>query len=268
MHGNMGQRLPERKVVGMLVEERNGRFYAVHPTADQNGEGKARAQEGECEVPEDMVPILRLDYVADYNLEHDSIKYSEDFYPDLFKELEAGKTDAEAYNSLGFDTGVLGRFRAANACKKAREKARLAKAREGMGQAPGEAAPELERYRSSPYVRHITENKIYYTEEFYLELSKRLEENMTPLEAYKDLGFDPGILGTQRAYKAAEHARDWKKRQLEGKVYKVGDFSGAVPLAKMMSEAGYPDNSSEWTARLMGRVIYLETILEELKKKR
>ena len=257
-----------RKVRKMLVEERNGRFYAVHPLPDKNGKGRTEGRETECEVPENMVGILRLGYVADYNLENDTIKYSEDFYPALYKELESGKKDTEAYEALGFSIDVLGRFRAINACRKAREKARLAKVRDGLPQGTDDVPPELEKYRSSSYVRLITGSKIFYTEEFYAELSKRLEEGVPPLEAYRDLGFDPGILGTQRAYKAAEHAREWKKRQMEGPVYKVGDFSGSVPLMKMMDEAGYPDNSSEWTARLMGRVIYLETILEELKKKR
>lgn len=252
----------------MIVEERNGRYYAVHPDRDQNAKGRAMGQEAECEVPEELVGILRLDYVADYDQENDSIRYSEDFYPALNRELEAGRSDIEAYEALGFSVKVLGRFRAINACKRAREKARLARVREELSPGTGKAAPELEQYRSHPYVRSVSENKIFYKEEFYEELSRRLDKGLSPLEAYKDLGFDPEILGSQRAYKAADRAREWKTRKDEGPMYKVGDFSGAVPLAKMIEEAGYPDASSEWVARLMGRVIYLETIISEVKKKK
>ena len=247
----------------MIVEERGGRYFAVHPIGADDI-GKARRPQAETVVPEDMVETLRLKYVADYDLRYDSIKYSEDFYADLYKEIEAGKSDIEAYEALGFDVVVLGRHRATNACKKAREKARLAKAREQEG---GDEASVLESYRGNKYVRMVEGNKLYYKEEFYEDLSKLLEDGASPLEAYRSLGFNPDVLGAQRAYKAADHAKEWKRRQL-APVYKVGDFSGTVPLAKMMDEAGYPDNTSEWTAKLMGRVIYLETILEELKKKR
>lgn len=247
----------------MLVIEKDGKFYAIHPGTDLETVDPATAG---CEISEAYVSSLESPYVVDYDGENDSLKYSDDFYPDLYKQLEAGKTQGAAYEALGLSASALGRFRAHNACRKALEKAGLAEAREGTGPGDGDTSPELEAYRGNPYVRLIVGSRMFYTEEFYKELSGLLEKGISPVDAYKSLGFDTAVLGTQRAYKAADRAREWRARQVQP-AFHLGDFPGNIPLAEKMKEWEMPEGYSQWEAYLMGRVIYLETIQEELKKK-
>lgn len=52
------------------------------------------------------------------------IDYSDEFYIDLFEQLEQGKTATEAYSALGYNVEILGRNRADQAAKRARQKAK------------------------------------------------------------------------------------------------------------------------------------------------
>lgn len=55
---------------------------------------------------------------------NDTFIYSDYFYLDLYRKLETGLSDIEAYEALGFDTKVLGKDRAYSACRHARKLAK------------------------------------------------------------------------------------------------------------------------------------------------
>lgn len=69
---------------------------------------------------EKFLKQLDNEFVKDYDMENDRLIYSKDFYIALYKKLQKGLSDVEAYEALGFDTKVLGVNRAYAACKRAR----------------------------------------------------------------------------------------------------------------------------------------------------
>ena len=235
--------------------------YAIHP------DGKERSQ-----VPEDLARCLESEYVSDYDADQKKLIYSEAFYPELDKKLSEGMRPREAYESFGLSVNVLGRDRANNACRKARKKAlESSKGKAGTDGPGGHEEKEdeglIEACKGNPYVRMITGGRIFYTEGFFTDLSAHLEAGLSPLKAYEALGFPIEKLGEQRAYKAAERAREWKRKQAEPH-FSLGDYDGTVPLSEMIKEWGEPTYETQWEAFLMARVIAMEKREEALKKTR
>lgn len=76
-----------------------------------------------------LIPFTDNEYVADLDFKHNKLKYTKEFYFQMNKLLEEGKSAAEAYDALGFDTKILGRDRANAAATRARELAKGRKAR-------------------------------------------------------------------------------------------------------------------------------------------
>ena len=83
---------------------------------------------------------------------------------------------------------------------------------------------------------------------------------MTYVQAYKALGFNVDVLGTDRANACGKRA---VKMAEEGKLntVKPSSYDGSVPLEKMG-----PMTLEEKAAYLEARTIYLETLVEAKKK--
>lgn len=128
------------------------------------------------------------------------------------------------------------------------------------GNKPGQIAPELAKYLDNPFVSEIHGNRIFYTNEFYVAMAKRIhDEQMTYEDAYESLGFHVSDLGINRAQQAGKNAMEKFK---QGKfIPKPGSYDGSIPLDQM------PEMSTEEeNAYLKARVIYLEAMNEVQKK--
>ena len=101
--------------------------------------------------------------------------------------------------------------------------------------------------------------RIYYTNDFYFVMSKLLKAGKSPIEAYNSLGFDTKVLGEDRAYKAAQRAREKAKKPNYGIDYK--DFDGSITRDKM-GELSPQEETAYWKAR----ALYCEKAMQ-LKKK-
>lgn len=111
------------------------------------------------------------------------------------------------------------------------------------------------------YVDFVSKNgKLLYTNAFYLEINKKLNEGLNPVEAYKALGFDVDKLGKDRAYAACKRAKvNAEKFQEMSKDPKYYDGS------KLREEMGILSPEEE-LAYYKSRVIFLEAV-NELQKK-
>lgn len=71
-----------------------------------------------------LIEATENEFVDDLDLGKKKLIYSKDFYVCLHKQLQAGKSNVEAYEALGFDTKKLGTDRAHAACRRALEMAK------------------------------------------------------------------------------------------------------------------------------------------------
>lgn len=110
------------------------------------------------------------------------------------------------------------------------------------------------------FVESYTNGRIMYTKDFYVAMHKKIQEGMTYVEAYKSLGFNIDITGTDRANAAGKRAEQMART---GKLdtTKVETYNGSIKLEDMP-----PLSDKERLAYLEARVIYLER-LEKVKKK-
>ncbi|MGM9543391.1 MAG: hypothetical protein ACI3T9_00255 [Romboutsia timonensis] len=111
------------------------------------------------------------------------------------------------------------------------------------------------------YIESVSENgKFIYTKSFYLEINKKLNEGLNPVEAYQALGFDVDKLGKDRAYAACKRAKvnseKFKKMATDPKYYNG---------SKLREEMGELTPEEE-LAYYKSRVIFLEAV-NELQKK-
>ena len=95
------------------------------------------------------------------------------------------------------------------------------------GNKPGQIAPELAKYLDNPFVSEIHGNRIFYTNEFYVAMAKRIhDEEMTYEDAYESLGFHVSDLGINRAQQAGKNAMEKFK---QGKfIPKPGSYDGSI----------------------------------------
>ena len=99
---------------------------------------------------------------------------------------------------------------------------------------------------------------IVYTELFYREMNRLMDTGKSSVEAYRELGFDPDLFGVNRAMQAGKNARHHVQ-------YRFAPRNGSVPLNQVPGLA-----SMTWEERFnccLSRVIYLEALIEEIKKK-
>ena len=108
-------------------------------------------------------------------------------------------------------------------------------------------------------IRNVKANgDIVYTEFFYKEMNRLMDAGKSSVEAYRELGFDPDLFGVNRAMQAGKNARHHVQ-------YRFAPRNGSVPLNQVSGLA-----SMTWEERLnylLSRVIYLEALIEEIKKK-
>lgn len=102
---------------------------------------------------------------------------------------------------------------------------------------------------------------IVYTETFYKEMNRLMNSGKSSVEAYAELGFDSDVFGVNRAMQAGKNARN---RARAG--YRFTPCNGTVPPSQVEELASM--SVEEQLDYFISRNIYLETLLEEIKKKR
>jgi len=68
-----------------------------------------------------VIEVSDNSFVEDINPNKAKITYTKDFYVVLYKKLESGMKSVEAYESMGFDTKILGKDRAYAAAERAKK---------------------------------------------------------------------------------------------------------------------------------------------------
>ena len=119
------------------------------------------------------------------------------------------------------------------------------------------------------YVRTIATNgDIYYTEEFYYEMNKLMEEQgLTAVEAYTALGFDTDFLIVARANSAGTRAT---KKAANRKLFEknIADYDSDTTFEEMLKRYHNGEITKEdLYANMAARLIVLEEMQKELKKK-
>lgn len=143
---------------------------------------KYKYSDGTDRPDDKIVPFLDNPFVSGFK--EDRLYYTKDFDVALYKKIQAGMTYVEAYNSLGFNTAVLGEDRANAAGKRVMQKARDHKlftvdetsydgsvSREEMG----ELSPEEER----AYLKART----HYLEEM-LSAQKKIRSELEAMSTF------------------------------------------------------------------------------------
>ena len=127
--------------------------------------------------------------------------------------------------------------------------------KDGTEEPPKEIWKELE----NPFVMDYRGGRIIYSKDFYAALYKKINSDMTYVEAFEALGFSTKVLGTDRANacgkRAVKMAEEGKLNPTDPKTY-----DGSVPPEKMGKMT-----PEEELAYLRARNIYLETLVEAKK---
>lgn len=113
----------------------------------------------------------------------------------------------------------------------------------------------LEKASENKYTEKVTDDRIYYTREFYTRMKELMDGGMSPIKAYKTLGYDVNELGEDRAYAAAGRAAS-------GQARKPRKVSGMVPRDQVGNLS-----DQEMVDYLNSRIDYLETVVGVVKKK-
>lgn len=101
--------------------------------------------------------------------------------------------------------------------------------------------------------------KLTYTKDFYIALAKKLDEGLSSVEAYEALGFDTKKLGRDRAYAAANHAKELVREK--GYTIDPSNYDGSIAREAMGNLS-----PEEELAYLKARNMYLESLVELQKK--
>ena len=119
---------------------------------------------------------------------------------------------------------------------------------------------EIWEQMDNEFIADYRKGRIVYSKDFYIAMYKKIQAGMTYVQAYKALGFNVDVLGTDRANACGKRA---VKMAEEGKLntVKPSSYDGSVPLEKMG-----PMTLEEKAAYLEARTIYLETLVEAKKK--
>ena len=99
---------------------------------------------------------------------------------------------------------------------------------------------------------------IVYTELFYREMNRLMDTGKSSVEAYSELGFAPNLFGVNRAMQAGKNARYHVQ-------YRFAPRNGTVPPNQVPGLASM--TAEEQLNYFRSRVIYLEALVEESKKK-
>ena len=112
---------------------------------------------------------------------------------------------------------------------------------------------------SKGLIRNVKANgDIVYTEFFYKEMNRLMDAGKSSVEAYRELGFAPNLFGVNRAMQAGKNARYHVQ-------YRFAPRNGTVPPNQVPGLASM--TAEEQLNYFRSRVIYLEALVEEIKKK-
>lgn len=109
------------------------------------------------------------------------------------------------------------------------------------------------------FVADLQGTKLIYTKDFYIVMHKKLKSGMGSVEAYRSMGFDVDALGKDRAYAAAQRAKDMGIN--EKYMIDPSNYDGSTPR-EMMGDL----TPEEELAYLKARNLFLEEIVELQKK--
>lgn len=99
---------------------------------------------------------------------------------------------------------------------------------------------------------------IVYTESFYREMKRLMDAGKSSVEAYRELGFALDLFGVNRAMQAGKNARYHVQ-------YRFTPCNGSVPPNQVLGLDSM--TAEEQLNYFRSRVIYLEALMEEIKKK-
>lgn len=235
------------------------------------------------DVPKEILPFLSNNYVAYYK--DGKLFYTAKFHQAMYELLQKGYSAKDAYDALGFDTKTLGYDRAYGAAKRAMEKARkgilyvevveeeqLAESEDKVEEPTSkQEEPDWVKdvEKNVKYVKRVSHGRIHYTDEFYVEMAQLLEEGKTATQAYEALGFDVTVLGADRAFQSAAYAVK-KAEKIKRPIVGTNGADGTISFEETMEKMGatkLDPNNPELAAAAFARVLFLETVLESLKKK-
>ena len=222
-------------------------------------------------------PILRQYADNPYvkGLRGNRIFYRGSFYCEMYRLMTEGISPEEAYKQLGFDTDVLGPNRAFQAAKRAKSKAENGTLQEDDEDSPEPTAPEKteereelppewEALKKNPYIKDIIGRRIIYHEEIYPAVRALREEGLTSVQAFEKLGIPVSVVGQDRANAVGKRAMsaEYAKRFM----YRPGAYDGTKSLEEILEAASNLPKLLliSW---LISRIIFLEAMLVELKKK-
>ena len=103
--------------------------------------------------------------------------------------------------------------------------------------------------------------KLGYTKDAYVAMAKYLfDEGMTPLEAFRAMGFDPDVLGEDQANRLAQRARKLYEEDPDFTKKKY-NYDGAIDIKKMPHLS-----QDEELAFMEARIEYLQKLIEAGKE--
>jgi hypothetical protein len=127
-----------------------------------------------------------------------------------------------------------------------------------------EVLKAVEQPMKNGYVRSVGKRGIEYTTKFYAEIIDRMQSrHESSTQAYAAMGFDVEVLGAERAYQAAKHAR---QRQKEDRLRRTSPakFNGTLTEAET---PGFDElTDEECLAYYQARLIYLQALANAQKK--
>ena len=82
---------------------------------------------------------------------------------------------------------------------------------------------EIRSLSDNPFVTRVSSTNINYSEEFKLEVKKRLQKGEKPSKVIVDLGFDIKILGKDRIKGITKRCRNYKRENNSNKVNQLQD---------------------------------------------
>ncbi len=245
---------------------------------DLNNAGeKTDPKDNSQDIPAEILPFLSNQYVAYYK--DGKLFYKPGFHKALLDKLNEGLNARQAYDALGFNTQILGYDRAYGAAKRARQKeanntlmddqtieAEVLDEGAVPEEVPADEPEWLDEVLANPYVTYYRKGRIHYTDQFYVDILKLVEEGKTATEAYRALGFPVDLLGSDRAAMAVQYAQV-RKEKIVPPTYKV---DGTVPFDVVMKREGieqFDPNNPVQAAMAYDRLVFLEVVFKELKKK-
>ena len=106
------------------------------------------------------------------------------------------------------------------------------------------AKEDIDQLKANPYVKHVSEKAITYTDAFKERFLDEYHKGNTPSQIFRDCGFDVTMLGANRILGSGERWRRAEQRPEGAKDIRKGntgrprirDLSDAELIAKMKNE--------------------------------